>query len=225
MNGSDLLNAGRFAEAVAALSFELQNEKDEFKTFELALANLCAGSLQECFNCITPLINNHKPKYEHLYVYSGVSLWLMKQYRDAVDLWIKGEECGYRDPSGGVGIALLQYFAGVTLQDNTCIQHAMKLLRIRLKAAWAQHWPGPLGRFVVGELTEEQIRIEATRPELNDILAQEQLTQLDFYAGVQCLAVGDRPHYRQHLRRCRLPFETKFTPESFLAPFEAKRRK
>jgi hypothetical protein len=220
MTGIELLDEGNYNEAVVQLLIEYEQQPDEGSLLTLAISQLCVRDAEASLRSTNELIRLQEGVHEDVYIYAGVACWMMTHYEEGVDYWLQGESCTYRDMSGGIGIALLQHFAGVRLNDVSLIDASNKLIRNRLQKPWAIHWPGPLGKFVVGDLSEVEIHIEATRVELHEILLREQLCQLEFHRGVKALGSGNKSLYRKHLKKCRLPHETKFSAEAFLARCE-----
>jgi hypothetical protein len=220
MHSSELLDKGMYAEAVYQLQTECEQDAEEGTLTSLAIGYLGLGKPAESLGIFQQLIEIHNTTYEHHFIYAGVACWMLQDFRGACDYWNQGSSCGYRDMSGGVGVGLLQYFSGILLNDTLITTRAIDLIQKRLKKAWALNWPGPLGRYVIGEQSEVDVRALATAPTLHELIKRERLCRLDFYVGVHELRAGNTQLYRSHLQKCCVPNEVKFVPESFLAQFE-----
>ncbi|MES2794123.1 MAG: hypothetical protein V4719_31205 [Planctomycetota bacterium] len=219
-SGDELLSVGKYAEAESALVLKYSQTNDDSCGFTLAMAQLAIHEAERAKTIFIALIEKSGIKYEHYYSYAGVASWMLKSYADAIDFWQAGSNCGYRDMAGGINIVLLRYFAGIRTGDESVVQKAKTLLSERLKKAWAVHWPSPIARFVLGEISDGELLAIATDPLKHYAIIGEELTQAKFYIGVQGLLSGNTKEYRTQLKSCRLPHESKFAPESYLAPFE-----
>jgi hypothetical protein len=158
-------------------------------------------------------------KMESAYAWAGVPQWLLKNPIDACDKWKIGLECQYRDMSGGMHSPLLLYFASTTHPEAFDREKAKMLIRERAASPKSIYWPGPIGKFLLGEITEEQLREEASKMPYEP-KKEKQFGMVHFYSGVLALGKGNKAKYLERMKRCADIRESKMSPEGFLAQHE-----
>lgn len=159
------------------------------------------------------------PVVDEGFQWSGVVNWLLDDYEQAVRLWRMGLDCSYRDAAGGMDLPLFLYFAAVRIPNIEDINSIKQLIRKRLKSPWAQNWPAPLGRFVIGKTTEKDLR-EDLSVLVDEPATLEETARIDFYMGVAALKRGDKESYLEALRRCAEAQNLEELCEFYLARWE-----
>jgi lipoprotein NlpI len=98
----------------------------------------------------------------------------------------------YTDNAGGVGIGCLLWFASIRLNRSDMRELAEKLLVKKIKARRSEFWPGPLGRYILGQIAEDELRAKMTEA---PILRDREACEAEFYIGTTALAAGDKARY------------------------------
>jgi tetratricopeptide (TPR) repeat protein len=186
-------------------------------------AFLWAGAYHDAKALFDEMVNS-SPEVEAGYEWSGVASWLLADPTEAVRVWKNGLSARYRDAAGGVDIPLLLYFASVRRPDVANVAEIKHLLAERLKSSWARNWPAPLGKFVLGKITEAKLRQEALDPD-DDFAQREQTARVSFYVGVVALERGDKNAYEEGLRTCKDVPDNEDVCEFHLARWETERNK
>ncbi|MGH6934415.1 MAG: hypothetical protein ACREEE_18520, partial [Dongiaceae bacterium] len=132
--------------------------------------------------------------------------WLLGSRQGAIDAirravdGILDKSIGYADIAGGVSQGLLLWYFGVTANDVKACDDACAYLSMLAKGPNAYYWPGPLAKFVIGEMAlEETLERAAGSRSLavcstnasNSVLKRRQLCQCLFYNAVRRRASGD----------------------------------
>ncbi len=150
--------------------------------------------------------------------FAGIARWVLNEREDAVTLWCDGLKCNYRDAAGGVSLPLLLYYASVRRPDEFSREHAEQFLRTALESRRASNWPGGLGRYVLGEISEDQARAEADAG--HPIVTARHLNQLEFYQGMMALEQHDTELFLAYMRNCADTHECELNKEWHLACHE-----
>src|SRR5262249_34200979 len=117
----------------------------------------------------------------------------------------------FADLAGGVSQGLLLWYSGVTAQDLSAVASAENYLRKLTGHASSQFWPGPLARFVLRQLTFEQLLFDnfatldpevATINSKADLLSRRRLVQTFFYYAVSERAHNDESTCRAWMLKC-----------------------
>ena len=93
----------------------------------------------------------------------GVSYWLLGRDDEAVAEWRGAKDAKYQDAAGGVdGAACSLFYASVRLSDGELRSEFERYCKRLCRRREAANWPGPLGEFVLGRLTEADLRSKIT---------------------------------------------------------------
>jgi hypothetical protein len=152
------------------------------------------------------------------FAWAGVALWLCGKPQEAARKWQDGLGTQYTDEAGGMELPLLLYYAAVRRPESISRAQADALLTKQLAHPWAECWPGALGAYLLGELTEEQVREKSVSE--NEPVTREQTAQVDFYFGVASLAKGDRDGFIAMMRTVAATPGCEGLSEFHLARFE-----
>ncbi len=133
------------------------------------------------------------------FIYQGIGYWLLDEKLKAVEVWSSATKTKYTDAAGGVGLQVLLYFASVVLKKGELKIAVTKALKKLLKFKTAINWPGPLGSYLLDELTEDDL---VSRVSAMDILKERQMCQAYFAIAIKELEKGDQKKYLKRLEGC-----------------------
>jgi hypothetical protein len=117
-------------------------------------------------------------------------------------------------------LPLLLYYASIRKEGLVQKEEIAELLHKQLQHPWASCWPGPLGAFVIDELTEDQVRAKAIFK--HEIVTRQQTFQVEFYVGVKALAAGDSKAFKSQMKRCNSIAGCEEENEYYLARYEVR---
>ncbi len=244
-SGWDLVQAGRYEEAIVRLREEYGRDPSNATLNNIGTAYLCAGDPEKAKAAFDEVLKDNPEREAYHWDLAGITRWLTNDFRGAVDVWLSSLSSPYQDASGGVGTALLLYYAGLresVVYDLSKAKPLLKkrlqaaglpeaavydlskakaLLKKRLQSAWAKNWPGPLGKFVLGEIDENQVR-ELARFTHPSVTAR-QMAQVEFYQGLMALQRGEEGTFLTQMTRCVTSQHAEWIPERFLAFHEIQK--
>jgi hypothetical protein len=155
------------------------------------------------------LIKTTKGDTESDFKFLGIANWIVANTTEAIEAWQESQTCAYKDASGGIEIQLLLYFASVKTGQDSLKAASVKTIKKLFKSKSATNWPGPLGHYLLSEMSElELFASVATVP----ILKERQLCQAYFVNAIKKLEVGDEDGYYEKLRDC-----ISYGPQSYLS--------
>lgn len=148
----------------------------------------------------------------HIYPYTfsipeiGIALWLSGLREAACHYWaneIKRIRSQRMDPSDGIASAALLWWAAAHHEQRGWRKLATSELRqMRSKPTLrARGWPGPIGDFLLGDISEEMLLWAASS--CPGTLQQRYCLQAWFYIGANRLALGDRQGYIDSVAQAR----------------------
>ena len=158
----------------------------------------------------------------------GAAQWLTDRKDEAAETWLSevdgliNRTIQFADISGGVGPAMLLWFAGKSLPRPELIERSLKLSLRLSKTSRAKSWPGPLALYALGTESLANIVIkEFEYTELNQLLAavegdrrsQRHLCQALFYWSFSEREMGNKDQAFQLLKACvdmEMPLETEW---------------
>jgi len=149
------------------------------------------------------------------YIGAGIALWWMDRKTDAVRMWQNAINSHYTDAAGGITIPALLFFAASRLDESNLEKDSIRLLRTKSKTKRATAWPGPVAKFLLGQITEEEFLEKAYQW---PTLQSRTLTKAHFWIGVDQYRQGDIESYRYHLHQARSGHILE--PEYYLAKVE-----
>ncbi len=133
------------------------------------------------------------------YIHSGIANWILGNYSKSIEAWQEAQNCNYKDAVGGMDTLLLLYFAAIKTNDGKLRLSAVREIKKLLKSKLALNYPGPLGHYLLEEITEKQlIGYVAKVP----ILKERELCQAHFVSAIKVLEKGDTNAYYRKLREC-----------------------
>lgn len=244
MDPLEMLFAHRYEEFAAYCKSEFERNPDESGWMaDHARALQCMGKLEEALSEYEQANALHCEKLnaesQPYLANIGALQWLVGRredaivtFRAAVDGILDGS-ITFADIAGGVSQGLLLWYAGVTAGRAEVTDYALKYLRNRSgRKPWIEQWPGPLGIYVLGESSEEDVLVKGTgharlkdaiRHAKTDLLARRQLVQTLFYFAVRKRRDGFEEECRVGMVKCASLENPIIEVEWYLACAEAGR--
>ena len=195
----DLIQQERFDEACIRADDEFQEGGSLLVLRNKIFALLQLGRLDEAIALSERIIGLNKGNTDSDFIFLGVARWLQKQHGSAVAAWKAGLHTTYTDAAGGLEIPLLLLFAAIRTQDASLKNETVKLIEKLGKSKKMTNWPGPLGRYMIGRISEEELVASISN---QPIVRAKQECQADFYFAVNRLTMGDWVGYRAKLKAC-----------------------
>jgi hypothetical protein len=223
----ELLEAGRFAEAVREYSTLIQTEPSGpwFRGRALAYLNLRRFAPAQADLEAAEKTEQWKSVEDRQGI--GVTQWLAGQWVEAAKTWLglvtelERGRISYTDGAGGVQSPGPLWFAAVRLGNPSYLARAKRHLRTKVKSGWIENWPGPVAKFLLGSIElEELLQTVDTTP----ILRERELCQANFYAGVRALETGDSAQARKCFRAAAKHRPALLEWEYYLAKNEVRQR-
>jgi hypothetical protein len=198
---------------------------------EPSLAYLWLGEYARGWGFLQDAIGRRSTTVDALFALAGVAKWCMDEPIEAVKVWKKGIKTGYGDLAGGIGVPTL--LLGVSLLRPELNDHpaarqafseARKVLKIRVEKPRAKAcWPGPLGRYVLGQIDASLLRemcdsIACHKPgmPLHESEVADYLWEADFYEGVMGLSQGNKERFAELINKMVATVEKNvYDPEIF----------
>lgn len=188
------LNAFDDACKKADIEFEQTKRVPSLRHKWFALAHLM--KYDEAAMLASEIIKLSYGNTEFDFLLSGIALWLLNKKEEAVLEWKRGEKSMYKDAAGGLESQLMLFFAAIRINDEKLKNRTVKAIQKLLKSKGAVNWPGPMGHFILGSLSEEELRSIITGV---SILHERQSCQADFVIGIKKLEGGSTEEYKAKL--------------------------
>ncbi len=194
----ELVKSGEYNHAV-----QVADEEFDQTSSILALRNKVFALLQlrrydAAASLCNEIIKLRRGEADADFIFLGVSYWLNGRYEQAVASWCAAFDTKYTDAAGGVGLWLLLFFAAIKLSNSSLRQESEAGLSALCKDSAVGNWPGPIGRHVLGQITEtDLLSLISNQP----ILKSKQLCQAEFYIGVLAMANNDDQGYVAYMSK------------------------
>jgi hypothetical protein len=198
-DGWKLVESGRYAEAIAQFQRDFDQDHEAPSIFNMGVAQICSGDAAAAIKSFDSLLDRSEVGTSN-YAMSGVARWILGRRAESVRLWKEGMKCKYADAAGGMELPLLLYYAAVRDPSAMSLRDARAMVTKASKHPWADSWPGPLGAYVTGRITEALLRQEAVFDEQDVMRAQQ--AQVDFYVGVKALEKGESENFTRQMVHC-----------------------
>lgn len=192
-----LIQEGLFQEACKKADLEYEETKNILSLRNKVYALLHLEKYQEAILLSNKIIELRNGETDSDFVFCGIANWLLGNKSEAVQQWHNGESCKYTDAAGGVELQVILYFAAIRMKDETLQSGVVKTLKKLLKSKRSSNWPGGLGKYILGEITEEAM--VANIPNI-PILKERQLCQTNFVVAIKELEKGNTSEYKKKLQ-------------------------
>lgn len=221
-DGWDLLKQGKYEQAIPLFYKAYEKEKPgigaEADLGGVALAYLLNDQPKLAAEVLVEVLSlKHAGTY--YFALAGVAQWISGEPDQGVSLWKAGRTAGYADAAGGMELPLLLYYASVRNPKLVTLTQANRQVKQQLKHPWASSWPGPLGAFVIDEISEKKIHELAVFK--HEQVTRRQTLQVEFYVGVKAEQLGDHGKFASQMKLCASSAECESETEFYLARHEA----
>jgi tetratricopeptide (TPR) repeat protein len=226
----NLIESGQYELAVRAFTARLRRDKSSRNYEARGFAYLNIGDYDSALADFRAADAVHVTTSDAYLQDAGVAQWLAGRELEAASTWrdlVLAHEQGkiqYSDFAGGVESPCLLWFAAVRLGQDQLLKPARRLLKEKTgrKNAWRiKSWPGPIAKYLLDRITEDQLRSKV-EPEI-PILHERQLCEAEFYIGVRRLQAGDQAGAKKAFRAAARLTPAKIENEYYLALHESKR--
>lgn len=241
MDALSFLKTHRYVDAINAYRVQLQAEPSDWSAVAgLARALQAAGQYAEALPLFRQSDEHEQkrmPGAPGCKEDTSCVLWCLGQHEQAKEL-MRGLVAGildgsikYADLAGGVQQGALLYYMGVTTQDKEIAEYALTYLRKLSRKSRIKYWPGPVARYLLGELEVENLLKEASaHPTLSEacqvakenILIRRQLCVALFHIATRCRAQGLEAECLDWMRHCVALANPLVEPEWYLAREETQ---
>ena len=215
----DLIRTGYVSEGTDLFRQEYQRRPDVRSALGLGLAYLFQKAYREAEEHFD-FFNANKPKfYQQMYGMAGCAKWALGKHADAATYWKEGVGCAYGDGIANLGSALLVFFAAVRRPDIVSLEAAKTLVKKGLRHShYRAEWPGPIGHFLLGTISENELRNQLA--DVHEADTRDRVCQQQFFQGVRKLCHGNRKGYIEDLGLCAAATDQEYLEEFYLARSE-----
>jgi tetratricopeptide (TPR) repeat protein len=244
MDAYELRMNQRYAESIREYRKLLKRNPDNWAAVDgLSSALMATGAYAEAL----PLLHRlDKFEREDLPGHPGskcdlaCSYWCLDQWPTAMKLMrglvegILDRSIEFGDLAGGVQQGLLLHYMGVTAKDREAVAFALSYLRKLATKDSIEYWPGPLARYMLGEINLKEM-LRAAVENSNDIVLAVPIEDEDdllerrdtcvalFHDGVRHRAAGQEKLCMDRMRECTEIDARFIEPECYLARYEVER--
>jgi len=145
------------------------------------------------------LIEYEKGESESDFIFWGIANWILGNVDQAIEVWQRAQNSLYKDAAGGVGTQVFLYFAGIKTKQEKVKTIAIKAIKKLLKSKRAINFPGPLGLYLIDDITENELLSYVSNI---PILRERQLSQAHFVLAIKKLEINDLSGYYKKLKDC-----------------------
>jgi tetratricopeptide (TPR) repeat protein len=242
MDAYDLMIGQRYAEAIREYRKLLERNPDDWAAVDgLSTALMAAGAYVEALPLLNRLDEHERaslPGHPGSKRSIACSYWCLDQWPAAMKLMrglVEGILDGsieFGDLAGGVQQGLLLHYMGVTAKDKEAVAFSASYLQRLSKKSSIDYWPGPLARYMLGEISFEEVlaalakRLKVSDPleaALTDILARRWVCVALFHDGLRHRVAGQEELCMGRMRECVGFTNSYLEPEWYLARYEVER--
>jgi len=201
-----LIEKGEFEKACKETDIEYERTGDTFQLNNKISALMHLKRYENAITLIYKIISLKKeahPSFDlsssSYFIRLGIAQWALDKKYEAIELWQEGESCAYQDASGGISLFIIEYFAAVRICHKELKKNVVRKIKKKLKNKQALNWPGPLGRYLLCDISEvEMLTCVSTTPTLRE----RNLCQANFAAAIKELESGNIVEYKNRLKAC-----------------------
>ena len=242
MDAYELLMSQRYAEAIREYRKLLERNPVDWAPVDgLSTCLMAIGAYAEALPLLNRLDEHERaslPGHPGSKRSIACSYWCLDQWPTAMKLMrglvegILDRSIEFGDLAGGVQQGLLLHYMGVTAKDREAVAFSIAYLRKLSKKSSIDYWPGPLARYVLGEISFEEVLAALAKQSdvgnpfeaaLTDILARRWLCVALFHDGLRHRVAGQEELCMGRMQEC-FGLENPFIePEWYLARYEVER--
>lgn len=201
-----------------------------------SIALVCQGRLPEALRClirgqksIEATLPGSGGAYANLI---GSIHWMEHRKTEAKGSFryaiegLKRRTIAYSDDAGGVSHGLLLWYVSRLDEDDESIKYAVDWLKNRAKRKAIENWPGPVARYVLGDISREQLLLQHFGTNrINDIMIaarsdtfmRRKLIVILFYIAAISLHDRDASRCSKLMVECACLENPHVEPEWYLA--------
>ena len=101
------------------------------------------------------------PAGDAAFAMAGAAAWCLSNEDLAVKYWRKGATPAFAVAGANTRTALLLFALSILTPDGSSAERADNLLRKKVNHWRVRNWPGPIAQYIVGEISEEEVREKA----------------------------------------------------------------
>ena len=122
---------------------------------------------------------------------AGAAAWCLGNEDLAVKYWRKGATPAFAVAGANTRTALLLFAASILTPDGSSAERADNLLRKKVNHWRVRNWPGPIAQYIVGEISEEEVREKAVYRTGDPRDRNPKSWQFSFYKLLENCAAAD----------------------------------
>lgn len=194
-----LIKNNAFNEACEKADIEYENTKSVFVLRNKIYALLHLKKYNEVISLAESLIEIRKGETDSDFIALGIAYWATSSVNEAIAAWTQAQFSLYKDAAGGIDIQVYLYYSAIKTGKEELKGSSIKQIKKILKSKKAFNWPGPLGNYLLDNITEAQLSsfIVNISP-----LRERQLCQLNFVSAIKFLEMGNLSEYYEKLKIC-----------------------
>jgi hypothetical protein len=186
---------------MAVLKKRLRQAEDAIDFSPSTRMLLMGGQVSKARSVARMAIERFPGESQDSYDDLGVCEWLLGKKSAAIEAWRGGLHTDYRDPAGGIYSRLNLWWGGVMSGKRAVVQEALGHLEDALTSLRATNWPGPMARYVVGQISETEL-LEAAL-EVDKWLEGDRITRESLLSvGAKAFQEGNVDRARACFARC-----------------------
>ncbi|AMR30741.1 hypothetical protein A0256_04545 [Mucilaginibacter sp. PAMC 26640] len=203
-----IIQNNEFEKAIKLIDLDFEKNRNPFVLQNKIFALFHLNKYEDAIILSEKLIGFQKAESENAFKSSGIANWILGNTAKAMEVWQQSQNCLYKDASGGVEIQLFLYFSGIKTGQDSLKAEAVKTVKKLLKSKRATNWPGPLGHYLINDITDiELFSYVSAIP----IFKERQLCQAHFVSAIKILETGNKDEYYKKLMDC-----ISYGPNSYL---------
>jgi tetratricopeptide (TPR) repeat protein len=194
-----LIENNEFEKACEKADEEYRNTGDILSLRNKVYALLNLKKYIESISLSEKLIESRKGDTESDFSFLGIANWMLGDTAKAIEAWQQGQNSLYKDAAGGMGIQVFLYFAAIKTGQDKLKSTAIKTIKKLLKSKRAVNFPGPLGHYLVDDITDNEL---LSYVDSVPILRERQLSQAHFVIAIKKLEADNIEGYYKELKDC-----------------------
>ena len=158
MNAEDpwnLLRAGEIESGLRQMRFDWKSNPTPSHSMSLGIGYLWTRQYEAAWKHFSAAIDEYPNKMASFYGMAGTTKWCLDQPSEAVRQWTVGLDSQFTDAAGGVQLPLLLLYASIISSKLYSTEDAKILLNSKLGGSRSPKWPGPLAKYVLGQINNE----------------------------------------------------------------------
>jgi tetratricopeptide (TPR) repeat protein len=194
-----MIQDNEFEGAIELIDNEFEKTQDYFILYNKVLALFHLRKYPDALLLSEELIEFKKGNSAADFLNLGIAHWMIGNYTEAVEGWLQAQNSMFKDAAGGIEIQVFLYFAAVKRGEDKLKSNTLNTTKKILKSKRSINWPGPLGHYLLGDITDNQLFSYVVNI---PILKERQLCQAHFVSAIGKLTAGHIEEYYKKLKDC-----------------------